>query len=121
MNFAKHRVSEREMLSEMMRYCNKIITHRRQKDERYLKIQACISTRTGGVEIITNREDSLILAIRYNERNDFYYFLEKECYGARVLENRITINCKGEFYAYFNEKIDEHLAHEELSINKSLQ
>lgn len=101
LNFSKHRVSERALLSEMMDYCNKIIFHRSKEDEKYLDISVCISTRTGGVEIRYDGET--IIVIRYDERNDFYYFLgEFVIDERRVLKNRIIIENKEDFYSYFD-------------------
>lgn len=110
MNFSKHRVSERKMLSEMMDYCYNIISHRRKEDEMYRNISVCISTRTGGVEISYNeglRNEELLLAIRYDHRNDFYYFIEKVNVNGRVLNSRVLIENKDDFYAYFNSTINQ--------------
>lgn len=113
MNFSKHRVRERQMLSELLTYCDKVLTHRRKVDERYQYLSSCISTRTGGVEItygdrknamITNK---LLTAIRYDERNDFFYFLEKIHIGKTTLENRILIEEKEDFYAYLDHLVDK--------------
>lgn len=107
MNFSKHRVTERKMLSEMMEYCNDILSHRRKNDENYSKLHTCISTRTGGVEI--RKQDELVIVIRYDDLNDHYYFLEKKVYNDRILTSRIIINDKKDFYAYFDEVVEDYL------------
>lgn len=109
MNFSKHRVRERQMLSEMLTYCDKILKHRRTMDERYKNLSSCISTRTGGVEITyrENQVDKILLAIRYDERNDFFYFLEKLLIGKTTLENRILIEEKEDFYAYLDHLVNK--------------
>ncbi|MEK4025383.1 hypothetical protein [Sporosarcina sp. FSL W7-1283] len=110
MNFTKYRVTENTMLSEMMRYCSSIISYRREKDEDYPDVYSCISTRTGGVEVRKRNynmsDDELLLAIRYDVNNDFYYFLEKKEFGIRILENRVIIYDKEDFYTYFDNVIN---------------
>lgn len=105
MNFSKYRIREREILSEMMDYCSKIISHRRKEDERFLDVSVCISTRSGGVEIKHNEET--IIVIRYDDRSNFYYFLEKMSVGKRVLNKRIIIEDKDDFYSYFNHVVQK--------------
>lgn len=110
MNFAKHRVTEEKMLSELMDYCLKIIRHKRKTNEDFLNMYCCISTRTHGVEIIyklPNRTEQMLMAIRYDERNDFYYVIETLEIGKRKLENRIILKDREDFYAVFDHKYEK--------------
>lgn len=107
LNFSKHRVSERAMLSRLMDYTHKIITHRRKQDDRYLTVSVCISSKSNGVEITHNNET--IMVVKYDERNDFYYFLEKVTINSRTLSNRVVIEDKDDFYAYFDYVVKQEL------------
>lgn len=108
MNFTKHQVTEYKMLSEMMDYCKKILDHKQEQDTHFAQFSTCISTRTNGVEVnYYDKEmgEKFILAIRYDERNDHYYFLENRTIGKMTLENRIIIHNKAVFTAYFEEAL----------------
>lgn len=112
MNFSKHSKEEWEMSYNITKYCRKIFNHREKSDVRYKNIS--VSTYAGETYIYHkenwNRLDK-IMTIRYDERYGLYYFLEYNKYRNKraVLENRIYIRSKKEFYSYFDYKLEDFL------------
>ena len=110
MNFSKHRVTESKMLTEMLNYCSSILAYRKKQNAVYSRFSTCVSTVTGGVEIRYKADDSqehVILAIRYDDLNDYYYFLSKIELDNRSLETRIVIWDRDDFTAYFDHTINQ--------------
>lgn len=111
MNFSKHNKEEWEMSYNITSYCRRIFNYRKKKDDRYKNIST--STYAGETYIYHkeswNKSDK-IMTIRYDERYGLYYFLEYIKYKNKrvVLENRIYIRSKKEFYSYFDYKMEEY-------------
>lgn len=102
------------MLSEMMSYCNKILKHRIKHDEKYLDIGVSIRHTHELVSVVveprfSNDDEQEVIRIKYDVQNDFYYFYKKEKYSGRDLEHRVIVYDKKDFYAYFDELLEQML------------
>lgn len=106
--FSKYKINESKAIWNLFKYLNEYIKKAREKDEKFIKISISISNGSlliiCGWSIIDSR---ILMEVRYDDRNDYYYAVEEVKYGKCRLEQRIIFKKEKDFFSYLDYKLNQ--------------